>query len=37
MVSCQTDSIANTITTTHPFDHTLAQLTGLPTQDQACK
>jgi phospholipid/cholesterol/gamma-HCH transport system substrate-binding protein len=36
MVSCQTDNIANTISSTHPFDHTLAQLTGLPTNTQAC-
>ncbi len=36
MVSCQTGGIANTVATTHPFDHTLAQLTGLPTQAQAC-
>jgi phospholipid/cholesterol/gamma-HCH transport system substrate-binding protein len=36
MVSCQTDTIANTISSSHPFDHTLAQLTGLPTHDQAC-
>jgi phospholipid/cholesterol/gamma-HCH transport system substrate-binding protein len=36
MVSCATDRIANTISSTHPFDHTLAQLTGLPTNIQAC-
>jgi phospholipid/cholesterol/gamma-HCH transport system substrate-binding protein len=36
MASCQTAGIANTIASTHPFDLTLAQLTRLPTQAEAC-
>jgi phospholipid/cholesterol/gamma-HCH transport system substrate-binding protein len=36
MGSCQTATVANTVAQSHPFDHTLSQLTHFPTQQEAC-